>query len=60
MIAYARARTKSLLSMLWQQADGRIKDSKNETLKSHKRTEIQLEQNDNFFNSLRQGGFWLS
>ncbi len=61
MVAYARARAKSWLSLLWPEAtQPPIKSETNSSSKSQKLIEQHNEQRKNFLEISKNGGMWFS
>ena len=60
MVAFARARTKSLLSKLWPVKEKPIINKKVDLKKAKKLIEDIKEQNKCFFEASKNGGMWFS
>ncbi|KGG16173.1 MULTISPECIES: hypothetical protein [unclassified Prochlorococcus] len=60
MVAFARARTRSLLSKLWPMiVPERIPDKLNQP-DSEQFNESRIDQKESFFNAIKDGGIWFS
>jgi len=60
MVAFARARTRSLLSKLWPMTAKPLDSQTNEFRKSEKLIEDIEEQNKCFLEASKNGGMWFS
>ncbi len=60
MVAYARARTRSWLSVLWPETDQPIKSDADDLAKSKELVEQHEEQRKNFIEVSKNGGLWFS
>ena len=60
MIAYARARTRSWISILWPEAVQSIKSDTTDLAKSKELVETHQEQRKNFLEASKNGGMWFS
>tara|TARA_B100000579_G_scaffold82532_1_gene64331 strand:+ start:4894 stop:5076 length:183 start_codon:yes stop_codon:yes gene_type:complete len=60
MVSFARARTRSLLSMLWPVTTGTINNDKAQLAKSKELIEKQQKQNKCFLKATENGGMWFS
>ncbi len=60
MVAYARARTKSWLSMIWPETVQRVDSASVELKKSKELMEKQAEQKIHFLEATKNGGMWFS
>ena len=60
MVSFARARTRSLLSMLWPAKNETINNDKAQLVNSKELIEKQQEQNKCFLEATKNGGMWFS
>ena len=60
MVAYARARTKSWLSILWATTDETIKRETVDLLKDQELLKKHAEQKKSFLDASKNGGIWFS
>ena len=60
MVAYARARTRSWISILWPETVQSIKSETNDLAKSKELVEKHQEQRKNFLEASKNGGMWFS
>ena len=60
MVAYARARTRSWLSMLWPETDKTITNKATELAKYKELSEKHEEQRKSFLESIKNGGVLFS
>jgi len=60
MVAFARARTKSLISRLWPLTVEPINKKTDVLNKSKELIEVQREQNKSFLETCKNGGMWFS
>ena len=57
MVAYARARTRSWISILWPET---VKSDTTDLAKSKELAEKHQEQRKNFLEASKNGGMWFS
>ena len=60
MVAYARARTRSWISILWPETVKPIKRDTTDLAKSKELVERHQEQRRNFLEASKNGGMWFS
>ena len=60
MVSFARARTRSLISMLWPAKNETINNDKAQLVNSKELIEKQQEQNKCFLEATKNGGMWFS
>lgn len=60
MVAYARARTRSWISILWPEKVKPIKSDTTNLAKSKELIEKHQEQRKNFLEASKNGGMWFS
>ena len=60
MVSFARARTRSLISMLWPAKNETINNDKAQLVNSKEFIEKQQEQNKCFLEATKNGGMWFS
>ena len=60
MVAYARARTRSWISILWPERVKPIKSDSTDFAKSKELLEKHQEQRKNFLEASKNGGMWFS
>ena len=60
MVAYARARTRSWISILWPETVQSIKSDTTDLAKSKELAEKHEEQRKNFIEGSKNGGMWFS
>jgi len=60
MVAYARARTRSWISILWPETVETIKSETTDLAKSKELIEKHQEQRKNFLEASKNGGMWFS
>lgn len=60
MVAYARARTRSWIAILWPQKVESIKNDTTDLAKSKELVERHQEQRKNFLEASKNGGLWFS
>ena len=60
MVAYARARTRSWISILWPETVQSNKSDTTDLAKSKELAEKHQEQRKNFLEASKNGGMWFS
>ena len=60
MVSFARARTRSLLSILWPAKNETLNNDKAQLVNSKELIEKQQEQNKCFLEATKNGGMWFS